>query len=127
MPRRVIVCGFNPTRGTPWKRICPVVGTYRPASMLKNVVLPAPLGPIKLEMDRSSSAKSTSFTATRPPKRLVTPTADRIVSGTHAANGAVDQGVLAQLVDLLRHIRVQLCRALTVREDAFGSGQHQHD
>src|SRR6059058_4801045 len=38
--------------------------------MLKNVVLPAPFGPIRLEMLRSSMWKSTSSTATRPPNSL---------------------------------------------------------
>ena len=51
----------------------PEVGAKRPLTMLKNVVLPAPFGPIRLTMDRSGMSKSTEFTATRPPNRLVTP------------------------------------------------------
>src|SRR5262245_64715695 len=43
--------------------------------MLKNVVLPAPFGPIRLTMVRSGIVKSTSFTATRPPNSLRTPSA----------------------------------------------------
>ncbi len=40
---------------------------------LKNVVLPAPLGPMTLTICPSCSSKSSVFTAIRPPNRLVTP------------------------------------------------------
>ena len=40
--------------------------------MLKNVVLPAPLGPMIETIARSGIEKVTSLTAVRPPKRLVT-------------------------------------------------------
>src|SRR3954469_16956357 len=38
--------------------------------MLKNVVFPAPFGPIRLTIVRSGIVKSTSSTATRPPNSL---------------------------------------------------------
>src|SRR5918995_4357583 len=41
-----------------------------PVSMLKNVVLPAPFGPIRLTIEPCGIAKSMSLTATRPPKSL---------------------------------------------------------
>ena len=47
---------------------------------LKNVVLPAPLGPMIATIDFFGTAKSTSLTATRPPKRFVTPVASRTLS-----------------------------------------------
>src|SRR4051794_31403903 len=43
-----------------------------PAMMLKNVVLPAPLGPMMLTMAPVGISKSILLTATRPPKRFVT-------------------------------------------------------
>src|SRR6476620_2832095 len=43
--------------------------------VLKKVVLPAPFGPIRLTMAPRGMVKSTLFTATRPPKRLVISTA----------------------------------------------------
>src|SRR5215217_1102656 len=49
--------------------------SWSPLTMLKNVVLPAPFGPIRLTMDRSGMSKSTESTATRPPKTLVIPRA----------------------------------------------------
>ena len=39
--------------------------------MLKRVVLPAPLGPMRETIRSGCTVKSTSLTATRPPKRLV--------------------------------------------------------
>src|SRR5215207_6770152 len=56
----------------------PLVGVYRPVIILKNVVLPAPFGPIRPLIEPCSITKSILFTATRPPKRLVTPRASRI-------------------------------------------------
>ena len=44
--------------------------------MLKSVVLPAPFGPMIDEMPRST-AKSTAWSAVRPPNRLVTPRASK--------------------------------------------------
>src|SRR5271167_1634805 len=41
--------------------------------MLNSVVLPAPLGPISPRISPSARVKVTSDTATKPPKRLVTP------------------------------------------------------
>src|SRR5262252_8470703 len=72
MPRRVIVCGLRPLINSPRNVIVPLVGVYRPARMLKKVVLPAPFGPIRLTIDCSAMLKSTLLTATKPPKRLVT-------------------------------------------------------
>ena len=44
-----------------------------PVIMLKNVVLPAPFGPISVTIEPRGMSKSTSLTAVRPPNRLVTP------------------------------------------------------
>src|SRR5919205_1739781 len=48
--------------------------------MLKNVVLPAPFGPIRLTMERSGMSKSTELTATSPPKTLVIPRASMMLA-----------------------------------------------
>src|ERR1700694_5772101 len=40
--------------------------------MLKNVVLPAPFGPIRLTIEPSGMSKLIEFTARRPPNRFVT-------------------------------------------------------
>ena len=46
MPALVMTCGALPVMLRPSNVTCPVVGLYRPVSVLKNVVLPAPLGPM---------------------------------------------------------------------------------
>src|SRR3546814_8338837 len=50
------------------------VGTS-PEIALKNVVFPAPLGPIKPYICPASISRSTRSTAVRPPKRTVNPDA----------------------------------------------------
>src|SRR5882762_483115 len=47
---------------------------------LNRVVLPAPLGPIRANTSPSSTSKLTLSTATRPPKRLVTPLMRRMAA-----------------------------------------------
>ena len=53
MPSAVILSGRTPSICLPSNSILPSDGRYRPVSMLKNVVLPAPLGPMIETMDRS--------------------------------------------------------------------------
>src|SRR2546428_13449708 len=72
MPADMIRSGRVPVMSLPSNQIRPAVGWYRPVSMLKNVVLPAPLGPMIETIDRRGIAKSTSDTATRPPKTFET-------------------------------------------------------
>ena len=55
--------------------------------MLKNVVLPAPFGPIRLTMERSGMSKSTELTATSPPKTFVMPRALRILADSSFPSG----------------------------------------
>src|SRR5215475_4775966 len=46
----------------------PWLGSSWPVSILKNVLLPAPLGPIRHRSSPSASVKSTLLTALTPPK-----------------------------------------------------------
>jgi len=50
--------------------------------MLKQVVLPAPLGPIKAWIDPARTFSATSSTATKPPNSRVSPAVSRMVSLT---------------------------------------------
>ena len=63
------------TTGSPANEIVPSLGSSRPAMTLKNVVLPAPLGPMRLTIEPSGMSKSIVRTATRPPKRFEIPRA----------------------------------------------------
>ena len=71
-PSAVILSGRIPVMSLPPKEMRPPVGLYSPVSMLKKVVLPAPLGPMIETIERGGMEKSTSLTATRPPKALTT-------------------------------------------------------
>ncbi len=73
MPRCVNACGGFPPTFSSWNTIVPAVGLYTPVSMLKNVVFPAPFGPIRLMIEPRGMVKSTSLTATRPPNSLRRP------------------------------------------------------
>src|SRR6476620_8395779 len=55
-----------------------------PASTLKNVVLPAPLGPMRLMMAPLGMLRSVGLTASNPPNRLVMPLASSSSSGPSA-------------------------------------------
>src|SRR5213594_3156978 len=54
----------------PWKKMRPPETRSAPLTRLKNVVLPAPFGPMSPTISPSSAANSTSLTATRPPNSL---------------------------------------------------------
>jgi hypothetical protein len=70
------------------KRIWPADGRNTALIRLKSVVLPAPFGPIRLQIWPASTLKLTSLTAVRPPKRLETPTISRSALTTATACAA---------------------------------------
>ena len=63
------------TQARPANEIVPSLGSSRPAMTLKKVVLPAPLGPMRLTIEPLGMSKSMVRTATRPPNRFVIPRA----------------------------------------------------
>src|ERR687894_1414233 len=94
--------------------------------MLKNVVLPAPFGPIRLTIELSGMSKSTSLTATRPPKTLVIPRASRMLS-TFCPFSSATGGSPERVTDVTTLSTVQLFGALAVGDDAFGPQEHHED
>ena len=70
MPRWNISWVGRPAMSSPWKTMRPEVGTTSPAIMLKVVVLPAPLGPIRPVMVPARISNEQSRTACRPPNIL---------------------------------------------------------
>src|SRR2546423_9203787 len=87
--------------------------------MLKNVVLPAPFGPIRLTTACSSIVKSTLSTATRPPnsfRSASTTSRSSAISGGHVLERrVVDAGL-------------ELDLSTPLGEEAVGPQQHhQHD
>src|SRR5688572_25446918 len=93
---------------------------------LKNVVLPAPLGPMTLTMEFGSISKSRLFTASSPPKRLVTFWALRraISSALPRGNRAARDGALGLDVLLLD---VQLALYRTRRQQPLRPEAHHQD
>src|SRR3712207_4577257 len=94
--------------------------------MLKNVVLPAPFGPIRLTIERSGMSKSTSLTAMRPPKSLVIPRASRTLPEPFLFSSATCHP--AECVPLVATFAAaQFLGALAVGDDAFGPEEHHED
>src|SRR5688572_30055941 len=65
----------------------PRVGCRNLVRRLKQVVLPAPFGPISAWMLPRFTARSTPFTAKKPPNSLVSPDAARMISSLVAMGG----------------------------------------
>ena len=63
--------GETVARSTPSNRMRPPLGRSTPEIMLNSVVLPAPFGPITLQISPDVTSMLTSATACRPPKRLL--------------------------------------------------------
>ena len=68
MPSEVTMLGSRPTIDSPSKSMAPSVGATRPEMALKNVVLPAPFGPMTLTISPSSMWKFNPDRASSPPK-----------------------------------------------------------
>src|SRR5579863_3804248 len=78
----------------PWKVIVPEVGCSEPAMILRSVVFPAPFGPIRPKIPRSSTWKLTSFSAASPAKFFVRRSSLRM--GTTATPCAHEAGCLVE-------------------------------
>src|SRR5471032_2671363 len=74
-PRRARSSGGALVTSTPAKCTVPDVGCVSPVRQLKNVDLPAPLGPIRPSMSPSSTETEASSTALKAPYALVIPRA----------------------------------------------------
>src|ERR1700683_4935014 len=69
MPRCEIALDGSPVISSPSNRTPPLVGRSTPVRQLKNVLLPAPLGPMIARISLRATSKLTSDSALRPPKR----------------------------------------------------------
>src|SRR5262245_40339876 len=76
----------------PSKMIWPLVGRRTPVKQLKNVLLPAPLGPMMARISPRGTAKLTLFNAVSPPKRTVSFSVRRMGSVTPSARGTERPG-----------------------------------
>ena len=87
-PMRAIAAGREPVMSRPLKKICPRVGVRNCVSRLKQVVLPAPFGPISAWIVPRVTARSTSLTATKPLNSFVSPRVSRMMSLAIGIRGA---------------------------------------
>ena len=71
MPRSTTSQGRRPVTSSPLKAMRPESGRRIFVMRRSSVVLPAPFGPIRPTISSRPIEKLTSFTAVRPPKRLV--------------------------------------------------------
>src|SRR5947209_6346900 len=92
----------------------PAEGVYTPVMALKQVVFPAPFGPISPKICWGSMAKVTSCRATRPPKRMVSRSSWRT------------GGAVSTMLDRFSPV-FQLGGAPAARHDALGAEDHHHD
>src|SRR5882757_7152926 len=82
MPRCEIRSGDSPVISPPSNRMRPEDGRNTPVRQLKNVLLPAPFGPMTARISSRTSSKFTWLRAVSPPKRTVRSSVRRI--GTEA-------------------------------------------
>src|ERR1700736_2988673 len=73
MPKLMIRCGARPAISAPANFIEPADGGSVPESMLKIVLLPEPLGPIRPRISPCSTLNDTLLTAVKPPNRFTNP------------------------------------------------------
>jgi len=71
MPDREITLGGWPVMSLPLSRMRPEVGRSTPVTQLKNVLLPAPFGPITARISPRRTSRLTLLSAVNPPKRMV--------------------------------------------------------
>src|SRR5688572_8850393 len=96
----------------------PAVGSRKCVSRLKQVVLPAPLGPIRAWMLPRRTFRCTSFTATKPLNSFVSPRVSRMISSAKSVLGRralVDERVHAVAAFLVREARRDDARGKHVR------------
>src|SRR5438270_8654594 len=82
MPERTSANGRLPVTSRPRSSILPEEGLSAPVMSANNVVLPAPLGPMKPEIRPSGTLKLTSFKAATPPKYFVSRFTSRMFNGS---------------------------------------------
>src|SRR6185437_13507661 len=71
MPSATRLCAARRVTSQPSNSMLPELGPKKPLIRLKNVVFPAPFGPMMARNSPASTLSDTSCTATRLPKRLV--------------------------------------------------------
>src|SRR3989442_13862475 len=88
MALREIRFGGSPAMSSSANRMRPALGCSTPVTQLKNVDLPAPLGPMMARISAAGTAMLTSLSAVRPPNRMVSFSVRRRGAAPAPATGA---------------------------------------
>src|SRR5215831_8631727 len=96
MPRRARCSGVNRVTSRPSKCTVPEVGRRSPVRQLKNVDLPAPLGPMSPSTSPSLTATEASSTALNAPKAIVRRLASSSMAGLGFGRLACGRGKQGQ-------------------------------
>src|SRR5437879_6716114 len=88
MALREIRFGGSPAMSSSANRMRPALGCSTPVTQLKNVDLPAPLGPMMARISPAGTAMLTSLSAVRPPNRMVSFSVRRRGAAPAPATGA---------------------------------------
>src|SRR5258708_36765717 len=99
MPFCEMRSGGNPVMSSPFSNMRPDVGCKTPVRQLKNVLLPAPFGPITARISSRATAKLTPLSAVNPPKRIVKSSVRNMVA--EASAPALIAGALASNTETL--------------------------
>src|SRR3569833_1316184 len=119
IPSRLIWCGLHPTIRCPSNVTLPDVGLKTSVITLKQVGLPAPLGPMRPRISPLYNLKLTSLRATTPPNRRVTSSTSRSTSSEVCSGDDIDGGLLLPVV--------QLPGSAPARDQALRAQDHDHD
>src|SRR6185295_5969191 len=96
---RAMAEGLEPVISAPLKKIWPRVGERKCVSRLKQVVLPAPLGPIRAWMRPRLTLRLTPLTAMKPLNSLVRPRVSRMMSSAIGRRGLFSRPARLALAD----------------------------
>src|SRR3954452_561634 len=131
IPSLVIANRLWPPMLLPWNSTSPDVGAYTPVIALKQVVLPAPFGPIRPRISPGRMSNETSSSATTPPNRIVTFRSASSASAGAATVSVSVSGMCGPLLELLEpFVELLGAHAAARREHALrpevGEQHEQH-
>src|SRR6266581_6879941 len=126
-PSRAIAAGLEPVISRPLYKIWPRVGERKCVSRLKQVVLPAPLGPISAWMRPRLTLRLTSLTATKPLNSFLRPRVSRMMSSDIGRRGLFSLPLRLALgdecIDALGGVLEHHVAGHPLRGERIGAGQ----
>src|SRR5262245_50242214 len=121
MPFCEMRLGGRPAMSSPSNTIRPLVGRSTPVRQLKNVLLPAPFGPMMARISPGRTSKLTALSAVKPPKRTVRASVRMIGSSAppRSIAGSAATAAPARLGELARRWEDRLLLGNDVKDAVF--------